>query len=150
VGTTRTPNEAFVLQAARNLLDVTDGVLRTHRALIIDRDAKFSKAFRTLLKRGGVTAVRTPPKSPNCNAYAERFVRSIKEECLGRMIFFDEASLRRALREYAEYFIAEQLHQGVGNRVLQARRGPRCTSLKAVTRVERLGGLLTDYRESAA
>jgi hypothetical protein len=64
----RTPNEAFVLQAARNLLDVTDGFLRNHRALIIDRDTKFTRTFRAMLDRGGVQSVLTPPCSPNCNA----------------------------------------------------------------------------------
>lgn len=149
-GTTRTPNEAFVLQAARSLLDVADGFLRGHRALIIDRDAKFSEAFRALLRSGGVEAVRTPARSPNCNAYAERFVRSIKEECLGRMIFFGESSLRRALREYAEHYNAERPHQGVGNRVLQVRYAPRSTAIDEVQSHDRLGGLLRHYRASAA
>ncbi|MEL6431329.1 MAG: integrase core domain-containing protein [Planctomycetota bacterium] len=150
VGTTRTPNEQFVLQAGRALLDVADGFLREHTALIMDRDAKFSQAFRALLRSGGVTPVRPPARSPNCNAYAERFVRSIKEECLGRMIFFGEASHRSALREYVAHYNAERPHQGVGNRVLDMRRGPRSTLLKAVTREQRLGGLLSHYRPSAA
>ena len=149
VGTTRAPNESFVLQAARNLLDVTDGFLRNHRVLIVDRDTKFTRTFRAMLERGGVEAVRTPPRSPNCNAYAERFVRSIKEECLGRMIFFGEASLRRALREYVEHYNAERPHQGLGNRVVDRSPLPRSTSLRLVTGHERLGGLLRHYRASA-
>jgi hypothetical protein len=98
-GTTRTPNEAFMAQDARNLTDLADGFLKSHRVLIVDRDTKFSRRFRASLASGGVETVRTRPRSPNCNANAERFVRSIKEVCLGRMIFFGEASLRRALRE---------------------------------------------------
>ena len=80
-GTTRTPNEAFMAQIARNLTDAVDGFLRTHRKLIVDRDTKFTRGFQTLLTSGGVETIFTPPRSPNCNAYAERFVRSIKEEC---------------------------------------------------------------------
>ncbi len=92
VGTTKTPDESFMLQAGRNLLDVVDGFLRGHRALIIDRDTKLTRRFRELLASAGVEAVRIPARSPNCNAYAERFVRSIKAECLSRRLFFGEAS----------------------------------------------------------
>jgi transposase InsO family protein len=148
-GTTRTPNEAFMAQVARNLTDVVDGFLRSHRALIVDRDTNFPRRFRASLASGGVETVRTPPRSPDCNAYAERFVRSIKEECLGRMIFFGEASLRRALREYVEHFNQERPRQGIGNRVVERSAAPRSTSLRLVTGHERLGGLLRHYRASA-
>ncbi len=150
VGTTRTPDESFVMQAGRNLVDAVDGFLRGHRALIIDRDTKFTRRFRELLAGAGVEAVRIPARSPNCNAYAERFVRSIKAECLSRMLFFGEASLRRALSEYAEHYNAERPHQGVGNRTLRTVAGPRSTSLEDVLGHERLGGLLRHYRASAA
>ena len=149
-GTTRMPTEAFVLQVARNLLDVADGFLLGHRVLILDRDAKFSAAFRDQLSRGGVRVVRTPALSPNCNAYAERFVRSIREECLDRMIFFGEASLRRALKEYAAHYNAERPHQGIGSRVVQPACGPRSTELDEVVSRGRLGGLLRHHRASAA
>ena len=97
-----------------------------------------------------MTPFKLPPRSPNLNAHAERFVRSIKEECLGRMILFGEASLRRALREYVEHYNAERPHQGIGNRVLQRRLGPRSTSVGQVECRERLGGMLRHYRVSAA
>ena len=84
------------------------------------------------------------------NGPRQRFVRSIKEECLGRIIFSGEASLRRALREHVEHYNAERPHQGIGNRVLQHRLGPRSTSVEHVECRERLGGLLRHYRESAA
>ncbi len=148
-GTTRTPNEGFMAQVARNLTDVADGFLRGHRKLIVDRDTKFTRGFQALLASGGVETIFTPPRSPNCNAYAERFVRSIKEECLRRMIFFGEASLRRALREYVEHFNAERPHQGLGNRVIDRPAEPRSTSLRLVTGHERRGGLLRHYRASA-
>ena len=148
-GTTRTPNEAFMAQVARNLTDTVDGFLRTHTKLIVDRDTKFTRGFRSLLASGGVESIFTPHKSPNCNAYAERFVRSIKEECLGRMIFFGETSLRRALREYVIHFNAERPHQGIGNRVVDRPAEPRSTSLRAVKGHDRLGGLLRHYSASA-
>jgi transposase InsO family protein len=148
-GTTRTPNEAFMAQVARNLMDAVDGFLMAHRKLIVDRDTKFTQGFQALLASGGVEAIFTPPSSPNCNAYAERFVRSIKEECLGRMIFFGEASLRRALREYMTHYNAECPHQGLENRVLDRPAEPRSTSLRLVTCHERLGGLLRHYRAAA-
>ena len=90
-----------------------------------------------------------PSASPNCNAFAERFVRSIKEECLDRMILFGEASLRRALTEYVAYYDAERNHQGVGNRLLE----PLDASIAAnepVYRLERLGGMLNYYHREAA
>lgn len=148
-GTTRTPNEAFMAQVGRNLTDAVDGFLKVHTKLIVDCDTKFTRGFRALLASGGVKTILTPPRSPNCNAYAERFVRSIKEECLGRMIFFGEASLRRAFREYEAHFNGERPHQGIGNRVVERSPEPRSTSLRLVTSQDRLGGLLRHYRASA-
>ena len=148
-GTTRTPNEAFMAQVGRNLTDAVDGFLVAHRKLIVDRDTKFTQSFQALLGSGGVETIFTPPRSPNCNAYAERFVRSIKEECLGRMIFFGEASLRGALREFIDHYNSERPHQGLENRVLDPPAEPRSTSLRLVTSHDRLGGLLRHYRASA-
>ena len=88
-------------RVARNLTDAVDGFLLPHRFLICDRDTKFTARFQAILNSGVDPAI-TPYRAPNCNAFAERFVRSIKEECLGRMIVFGERSLRRAIREYAE------------------------------------------------
>jgi len=96
-GVTTSPNSAYMKQVARNLTDVSDGFLVNSRYLIMDRDTKYTEDFRDFLDREGVKAVRCPVRAPNCNAFAERFVRSIKEECLDRMILFGEAPLRRAL-----------------------------------------------------
>ena len=106
------------MQVARNLTDATDGFLNGKRVLILDRDAKYSRAFLRLLKDEGIKITRLPPRSPDLNAYAERFVRSIKEECLNRMIFLGEASLRHAVKEYMAHYHAERNHQGMGNRLL--------------------------------
>ena len=99
-GVTTAPNGGFMKQVARNLTDVRDGFLLNSRHLIMDLDTNYTNDFRGHLDREGVKPVRCPVRAPNCNAFAERFVRSIKDECLGRMILFGEASLRRALRVY--------------------------------------------------
>ncbi len=86
-GITIRPNEAWMLQAARNLTNSESGILPTKQYLLMDRDAKYTDQFRRLIRDNGANVIRLPPRSPNLNAYAERFVRSIKEECLNRMIF---------------------------------------------------------------
>jgi hypothetical protein len=99
VGITIHPQRAFMMQVAGNLVDADAGFLCGKRYFILDRDTEYSTDFRALLQREGVEVIRLPPRSPNLNAYAERFVRSIKEECLNRIIPFGEASLRHAIRE---------------------------------------------------
>jgi hypothetical protein len=147
-GSTPHPCESFMAQVARNLTDAVDGVLLPHRFLVCDRDTKFTEQFRRILKDAGVDTVLTPYRAPNCNAFAERFVRSIKEECLGRMIFFGGASLHRAIREYVEHYHCERPHQGLGNEVVE-RPDRRQESVINVRRQERLGGLLKHYRRAA-
>jgi putative transposase len=102
-----------------------------------------------MLADAGVKSVKLPPRSPNLNAYAERFVRSIKESCLDRMILFGEASLRRAAHEFVAHYLTERNHQGLGNRLIM----PDLQDLEnsgAVQCRERLGGLLNYYHRAAA
>ena len=94
------------------------GALRDCRYLLHDRDAKYTQSFRAIIASGRVEPLALPARSPNLNAYAERWVRSVKEECLSKVILFGERSLRRALREYIEHFHAERNHQGKGNVLL--------------------------------
>jgi transposase InsO family protein len=101
------------------------------------------------LRDFGVDTVLTPHRAPNCNAFAERFVRSIKEECLGRMIMFGEGSLQRAVREYVEHYRLERPHQGLGNCVIERVVESRPTSTTAIHVHERLGGLLRHYKPAA-
>jgi hypothetical protein len=96
-GSTPHPCESFMAQVARNLTDDVDGFFLPHSFLVCDRDTKFTEQFRRILNDAGVDTVFTPYRAPNCNAFAERFVRSIKEECLGRMVFFGEVSFSRAI-----------------------------------------------------
>ena len=149
-GTTVALGEAFMEQMARNLTDVIDGFLLTHRRLVIDRDSNFGGSFCAKLARAGGETVRIPPSAPNCNAYVERLVRSIKEECLRKMIFFGEDLLRRAIREYVANYNQERPHQGIGNERIERAIGPRSTSLEGVVAEERLGGILRSYWASAA
>ncbi len=148
-GITPGPSEPWMMQIGRNVTDPFDGSLTDKRFLILDRDSKFSIAFRNLLKDAGVEVVRLPYRSPNLNAYAERFVRSIKDECLSRMIFFGERSLRKATREYAAHYHRERNHQGIDNRLIEP--GDRVESASsAIECVQRLGGMLRFYHRAAA
>ena len=148
-GVTTAPNGAFMKQVARNLTDVGDGFLSNKAFLIMDRDTKYTDGFRDFLDREGVKPVRCPVRAPNCNAFAERFVRSIKDECLDRFILFGEASLRRALREYGAHYHSERNHQGVGNQLLRPVATANSTD-EPVQCHERLGGMLNYYYREAA
>ena len=138
-----------MMQIARNLTDAEDGLLQGKRYMLMDRGGKFSPAFQTILKAEGVNAVLLPARSPNLNAHLERFHRSLKEECLERMILFGEASLRNAVREFLAHYHGERNHQGMGNRILVPGDEVGRT-LGDVECRERLGGLLRYYYRKAA
>jgi putative transposase len=91
-------------QIARNLTDAVDGFFTDKRYLIHDRDPLYTTEFLNILSDAGIESIKLPPRSPNLNAYAERFVRSIKEGCLDRMIFFGEDSLRQAVRDFVSHY----------------------------------------------
>ena len=135
-------------QVARNVTMDGWGFLQGQCYLILDRDSKFCAAFRHLIHGAGMKLIRLPPRSPNLNAYAERFVRSVKEECLSRLVLFGEAGLRRALREYVAHYHEERNHQGKGNALLAPSRSEESTGPVECER--RLGGLLKFYRRRAA
>jgi transposase InsO family protein len=104
VGSTPNPDAAFMAQAARRLTDAVDGFLAGHRALICDRDGKWTEGFRGLLEGAGVRMILTPFQAPNANVYAERFVRSIRKECLDSLILFGERHLIRALDQFTAHY----------------------------------------------
>jgi transposase InsO family protein len=149
VGITTRPDESWMLQIARNVSDSQSGALRAKRYLITDRDTKYSPQFRRLIRDSGTEVIRLPPMSPNLNAYAERFVRSIKDECLDRMIFVGQESLRRAVTEYMTHYHAERNHQGLENRLIHL---PTVATAESgvVRRHGRLGGTLNFYYRQAA
>jgi transposase InsO family protein len=146
-GCTTSPDEAWMQQVARNLTDHVDGFLLGTRYLLMDRDTKFCEAFRSILKP--VNAVSLPARSPNLNAHIERFHRSLKEECLDRMIFFGEKSMRRAVRQFLDHYHGERNHQSLGNRLIEPGAEVGRASGDVQCR-ERLGGLLTYYYRDAA
>ena len=149
-GSTPTPDESFMAQVARSLTDGIDGFLLRHRYLICDRDSKCTAQFRRALESAGIVTILTPPRAPNCNAFAERFVRSINEECLDGMMLLGKCSLRRAIREFVEHYHGERPHQGLGNQVLTSRPRPSLAVSTADVRAhERLGGLFKHYRRAA-
>ena len=136
-------------QIARNLTDCIDGFLKDYRYLIHDRGTQFSKAFKMILDGGSVKTVRLPRRSPNLNPFAERWVRTAKELCINRMIFFGEGSLRRALTAVEIFYNQERPHQGIGNKIIR----PEFNELAAgggIERRSRLGGLMNYYYRKAA
>ena len=148
-GITTRPDESWMLQIGRNVTDTQSGALHAKRYLIIYRDTKYSEQFRRVIQDSGTKVIRLPPMSPNLNAYAERFVRSIKDECLDRMIFIGQASLGRAVAEYVGHYHSERNNQGLENRLI---RLPTTGFAKsgAVRRRPRLGGTLNFYYREAA
>jgi putative transposase len=148
-GITVHPDQPWMEQMARNVTMEGCGALQDCRYLLHDRDTKFTCSFRAIIKSGQVKTLALPAHSPNLNAYAERWVRSVKEECLSRIILFGERSLRRALSEYIEHYHAERNHQGKSN-VLLFRRITKTRREEPVQCRERLGGLLRYYHQEAA
>ncbi len=145
------PNEAWRKQIARNVTMDEWGFLENCRYLIHDRDTKFADSFRAIVKSSHVEPLKLPARSPNLNAFAERWVRSVKEEALSKLIFIGEASLRRVLREYLTHYHQERNHQGKDNVLLfPLSRQSAPSSDRSVHCHERLGGLLKYYHREAA
>ena len=142
------PSGSWMAQVARNLTDCFDGFLLGKQYLIHDRDPLYTAQFTKTLASVGVRCVKLPPKSPNLNAFAERFVRSIKSECLNRMIFFGGKHLRCVVKEYVEHYHAERNHQGIGNRLIEERDEATKATGHIVSRT-RVGGMLKYYHRAA-
>lgn len=141
------PTGEWVTSVARGLIDEFDGFLRKHEYLIHDRDPRFTLQFQSLLRTAGIESVRLPPRSPNLNAYAERFVGSIKSECLDRLVILGERHLRHVLDEYVQHYNHERCHQGLGNELIEPVHEEGSGD---VISHERLGGLLRFYHRNAA
>jgi hypothetical protein len=149
-GITRHPDSCWMEQVARNATMQETGYLNGCRYLLHDRDQKFCREFRETLAAGGVKCTPIPARSPNLNAHAERWVRSIKEECLSKLILFGETSLRRVVSEYLQHYHQERNHQGKDNLLLFPVFAPGIPiSHGAIRCRDRLGGLLNYYSRSA-
>jgi putative transposase len=149
-GITRHPDQEWMEQIARNATQETWGYLHPCRYVLHDRDAKFWASFRSVLAAGGMKTILLPARSPNLNAFAERWVRSAKEGCLSRLILFGEGPLSRTLAEFSPHYHGERNHQGKGNKLLLPNAGDQTKQRgHAVACHQRLGGLLKFYRRVA-
>jgi putative transposase len=155
-GITPNPHQKWMAQVVRNITDVDEGMLAQNgcKYLIHDRDSKFCKHFNGLLRSVKIEPVRLPPRPPNLNAYAERFVLSlrarIKSECLERMILAGVRSIHHVINEYTAHYHLERNHQGIGNNLVIPESAPENCSERKVECRERLGGLLKFYHRQAA
>jgi transposase InsO family protein len=141
-GVSSHPDSAWVTQQARN--QAIEGRLARAQLLIRDRDAKYSGSFDEVLRCDGVRVIRTPIRSPKANAFAERFVRTVRRECLDHILIFGERHLERILREYVRHYNKERPHRGLFLETPE----PRLASNRAdgeVVRVAKLGGLINEY-----
>ncbi|MCJ8329059.1 MAG: transposase [Lentisphaeria bacterium] len=150
-GMTEYPNAEWMQQQARNLTGF-DGDLSQAKYLIHDRDSKYSKDFAQIMQSAGIETIKLPPRSPNLNAYAERFVRSIKDECLSKFIPIGEKFLRHIIKEYIEHYHHERNHQGddIGDELLFSEINPVVKKNAEIQTSSRLGGLLNFYHREAA
>ena len=143
------PAGKWMAQVARNLVDACDGFLKDHSHLILDRDPLFTAHFRDILSDRGVKAVRLPARSPNLNAYAERFVKTIKSECLNRIVPLSERHLRQSISEFTLHYHLERNHQGLGNELIVPQAPHPANENAPILCSERLGGLLNYYHRAA-
>jgi putative transposase len=149
-GITSQPCEAWMRQIARNLTDCIDGFLNHMRYLILDRDSLYTCAFRGMLKDAGVKVVQLPARSPDLNSYAERWIRSLRSECLSRVIPLGERHLRNLISEYLAHYHGERNHQGPGNRLIEPLVANTNSGKGVIRRRERLGGVLNYYYREVA
>lgn len=145
-GITRHPDEEWMQQAARTATQESWGHLRGCRYLLHDRDTKFCSSFRTMVGQSGVQPVMLPASTPNLNAFAERWVRSVRQECLSKLVLCSERSLMRVLTEFTAHYHAERNHQGKGNQLLFPNKLDGHGKIECH---ERLGGLLKYYARAA-
>ena len=147
-GCTAHPDNAWVTQQARQVMWELEDREPGIRFLIRDNDKKFTQSFDTVFRAEGIDVIRTPFRAPNANAYAERWIRSAREECLDKLLIINQAHLRRVMREYITFFNTARPHQGLDQRIpvpmiALEHTGPVCS--RAV-----LGGIIHDYYRDAA
>jgi putative transposase len=140
------PDGQWMMQIARNITDYECGFLKDKKYLIHDRDPLYTHDFLEILKSAGIEPIKLPPQSPNLNAYAERFVKTIKEECLNHLILSTEEQLRYVLSEFMEYYHTGRVHQGI-NKIIEPKHEGNSGEIVCI---ERLGGLLKSYHRKVA
>ncbi|MBK8977233.1 MAG: DDE-type integrase/transposase/recombinase [Planctomycetes bacterium] len=141
------PDGAFMAQIARNLTESFGGLVRRKRHLILDRDTKFTVQFRAILEHAGVRVVRTAHQAPNMNAVAQRWLQSVKRECLHRLMLLGGDRLRRVLRHCVAHYHTERPQQGIGTVPID---GKPDVGRGDVNGRERIGGVLKQCHRAAA
>ncbi len=150
LGVTRHPTGEWVTQQARNFMMAVGERVGGFRFLIRDRDTKFTAGFDAVFADIGIAVLRSPPQAPKANAYAERWVGTIRRECLDRLLTFGERQLRRVLAEYENHYNTHRPHRSLEQLPPTADVGPdRPDGNGAVGRTEILGGLINEYRRAA-
>jgi len=143
-GCTSNPNTIWVTQQARQWVwDLKDNDRVRMAFLIHDHDPKFTSSFESVFSSEGIEILHTPHRAPRANAYAERWVRSVREECLDPILVLNENHLRRVLKEYAQYYNHFLPHQGLGHRFPLS--GPTRYKEGLIRRWDILGGVIHDY-----
>ena len=145
------PTGAFVTQVARNLVgDLLDSG-RSIKFLIRDRDTKFTASFDEVLRSEGIRVIKTPIRSPRANAFAERWVRTVRTECLDRMLILGQRHLERVLREYVNHYNRQRPHRGIHLQVpVPDDRTAADPPLLDIHRHDVLGGIIHEYHPVAA
>jgi putative transposase len=152
---TSNPDGGWMLRQARNLLMELDDRGQQPRLLIHDRDSKFSRTFDAVFRSDGITVIRTPVRAPNANAHIERWVGSVRRECLDRLLIFNRRQLERILRVYVRHYNQQRPHRALA---LQApdpsrtasRQGESIRGAITIQRRDLLGGLIHEYEAAAA
>jgi putative transposase len=147
-GITAHPTGAWVTQAARNLLMDLDECTDRFRFLIRDRDGKFAAAFDHVFAAAGIDVLKTPPQAPKANAYAQRWVRTVRTECLDWVLIWNRRHLERVLTDYLRHYNTARPHRGIDLDVPvapAANAGPRTETVGHIERVDVLGGLIHEY-----
>jgi len=134
-------------QTARIITDYEEVFLKDKKYLIHDRDPLYTAEFHDILKTAGVNPIKLPPQSPDLNAYAERFVKSLKSECLDHLILSSVEQLEYVLEQFRQYYHHERIHQSLG-RIIEPKH--RTDDNAEIQCIKRLGGLLKSYHRLAA
>ena len=152
-GVTNNPTGEWVTQKARNLTMMLAERAVAVKFLIRDRDTKFSESFDEVFRSEGVRIIRTPVRSPRANAFAERFVGSVRRECLDRLMIFSQSYLEAVLREFAIHYNQNRPHRSLEQTApLKSTPTPvphRCVEPRQLRRTERLGGVIHEYEIAA-